>query len=135
MEKLVARLPLQGVKGWVQYLESTIFLSPPESLISAPTTITKTTAEEELDVEMQEEEDAKSLELAKEKRCLALRNWSLDQLLHVARNGGVVKDEEVLRGVVEFLAVVGWFDVKKESEKGAVSFSLSLFPPSFHWYS
>ncbi|GAA5875536.1 hypothetical protein JCM16303_000661 [Sporobolomyces ruberrimus] len=122
LEKLVARLPLQGVKGWVQYLQSTIFLSPPESLISAPTTITKTTAEEELDVEMQEEEDAKSLELAKEKRCLALRNWSLDQLLHVARNGGVVKDEEVLRGIVEFLAVVGWFDVKKESEKGARSY-------------
>ncbi|GAA5900230.1 DNA-directed DNA polymerase [Sporobolomyces salmoneus] len=122
LEKLVAKLPLNGVKGWVNYLQHTLFLSPPEALISAPTTVTKTTADEEEDVEMQEEEDAKSLEASKEKRILAVRTWSLDQLLHVARNGGVVKDEEVLRNLVEFLAVVGWFDVKKELDSGARSY-------------
>lgn len=134
VEKLVSKLPLAGVKGWVAYLEHSLFLSPPEALIAAPTAVTKTTADEEEDVAMQEEQDAKTLEASKEKRILAVRTWTLDQLLHVARNGGVVKDDEVLRNLIEFLAVVGWFDVQKESDKGAVndppplSFSISPRP-------
>ncbi|GAA5941137.1 uncharacterized protein JCM15063_000657 [Sporobolomyces koalae] len=120
LEKLVAKLPISGVKGWVESLK-TLFLTPPESLVSAPTTTT--ISPETGDLEHQtEEEDAKSLEASKDKRVLAIRTWSLDQMLHVARNGGVVKDDEVLRTLTEFLAVVGWFDIKKESDSGARSY-------------
>lgn len=126
LEKFVAKLPMTGVKGWVGFLIKDLYLNPPTSLIEAPITVTKPQGEEEEDVEMQEEEDEKSLQLGKEKRLNAIRNWSLDQLLHVARNGGVVKDEKVLKDLVEFLATVGWFEIKKESDKGAVSFKLFL---------
>ncbi|GAA5947327.1 hypothetical protein JCM3765_001627 [Sporobolomyces pararoseus] len=122
LEKLVSKLPLNGVRGWVNYLIKDLYLNPPSLLIQAPITVTKTQGAVEEDVEMQEEEDEKSLQLSKEKRLTAIRNWSLDQLLHVARNGGVVKDEGVLKNLIEFLSVVGWFEIKKESEKGARSY-------------
>jgi len=124
LEKIVNKLSLSGVKGWVQYLQG-LFLSPPQSLIEEPTTDSKDKLGDEQE-ENEIEDDAKTLEAAKEKRILAQRTWALDQLLHVARNGGVVKDEEVVRGMVEFLAVVGWFDIKKESDKGAVRQKLTL---------
>ena len=95
-------------------------MNPPQSLIEEPTTDSKDKMGDAEGEEEIIEDDAKTLEAAKEKRIMAQRTWALDQMLHVARNGGVVKDEEVVRGMVEFLAVVGWFDIKKESDKGAV---------------
>ncbi|BGP13813.1 hypothetical protein JCM10213_006354 [Rhodosporidiobolus nylandii] len=98
LERVVGRLPLQGVKGWITYLQGMI-LSPPL------------------------EEGAEELEQdEREKRETALRTWALDQLLHVARNGGVQKDEEAMKGALEFLAVAGWFEVTKEGDKGARSY-------------
>ncbi|GAA5968040.1 hypothetical protein JCM11641_003709 [Rhodosporidiobolus odoratus] len=98
LEKIVARLPLSGVKGWISYLQ-TMILTP------------------------EQEEGSEILDQAeKDKRLTAQRTWALDQLLHVARNGGVQKDEEAMRGVLEFLAVVGWFEVVKEGSKGARSY-------------
>ncbi|GAA6006454.1 hypothetical protein JCM11491_004966 [Sporobolomyces phaffii] len=122
LEKLVARLPLPGVHGWVEYLVHRLFLAPPELLIAAPMSVTTQHGDEHDDQAMQDDDDLATLERAKDKRVLAVRTWALDQLLHVARNGGVVKDEEVSRRLIEFLAVVGWFDVKKQSDKGARSY-------------
>ncbi|CEQ39726.1 SPOSA6832_01297 [Sporobolomyces salmonicolor] len=110
LERIVSRLPLVGVKGWVSYLQK-LFLEPSVAAV-APA----------VGDDAEEEEDAAAAAREAEKRLTAQRTWALDQLLHVARNGGVVKDEEVVRGLVEFLAVVGWFEVKKESDKGARSY-------------
>jgi DNA polymerase phi len=79
--------------------------------------------ETELDAQDETEQEANA---DKEKRLTAQRTWALDQLLHVGKNGGVQKDEEAMKGMLEFLAVVGWFEVTKEASKGAVR----LLPPS-----
>ncbi|GAA5863751.1 hypothetical protein JCM1840_005755 [Sporobolomyces johnsonii] len=110
LERIVSRLPLVGVKGWVSYLQK-LFLEPSVAPVASA-----------VEDDAEEEEDAAAAAREAEKRLTAQRTWALDQLLHVARNGGVVKDEEVVRGLVEFLAVVGWFEVKKESDKGARSY-------------
>ncbi|GAA5848454.1 hypothetical protein JCM8547_004518 [Rhodosporidiobolus lusitaniae] len=110
LERVVARLPLQGVKGWIAYLQSMV-LSPSEAQ-----------SEDGEDVAMAVDEDEKLEPAEKEKRITAQRIWALDQLLHVGKNGGVEKDEEAVRGLLEFLAVVGWFEVTKEGSKGARSY-------------
>ncbi|GAA6004581.1 hypothetical protein JCM10207_000945 [Rhodosporidiobolus poonsookiae] len=102
LERFVARLPLAGVRGWVAHLQGEVL---------APSAATD------------EVEGGEELEVAeREKRVTAQRSWALDQLLHVGKNGGVQKDEEVVRGLLEFLAVVGWFEVTKEGSKGARSY-------------
>ncbi|GAA6061834.1 hypothetical protein JCM10212_000751 [Sporobolomyces blumeae] len=116
LEKIVSRLPLSGVKGWVQYLQQ-LFLEPSSSLVTASTSKDAIAA-----ADNDEEEDPAAAAAALEKRLTAQRTWALDQMLHVARNGGVVKDDETVRGLVEFLAVVGWFDIRKDSDKGARSY-------------
>lgn len=99
VEKVVAKLDLKGVKGWIKYL--TAFILGEEKSIE--------------DGAVAEETDAED-----EKSIVARRIWAFDQLLHVARLGGLPKDDETLAGLLEFFAVLGWFEVRK-SGKGAVS--------------
>ncbi|BGO97632.1 rDNA transcriptional regulator POL5 [Rhodotorula toruloides] len=102
LEKIVVKLPLSagGVRGWVAYLRSVV-LSP--SLLGS-------------------EEGAEAKE-DEEKVVAAQRNWAFDQMLFVVRNASVEKDDELVKGLLEFLAVVGWFEVRKEGGKGARSYT------------
>lgn len=104
LERIVVKLPLAatGVRGWVAYLRGVV-LSP--SLLGAEG------AEVAGDADEKHDED---------KAVAAQRNWAFDQMLFVARNASVDKDDELVKGLLEFLAVVGWFDVRKEGSKGAV---------------
>ncbi|GEM09587.1 DNA polymerasephi subunit [Rhodotorula toruloides] len=102
LEKVVVKLPLAagGVRGWIAYLRGVV-LSP--SLLGS---------------------DADDDDAAKEdddKLIAAQRNWAFDQMLFVVRNASVEKDDELVKGLLEFLAVVGWFEVRKEGGKGARS--------------
>lgn len=107
VEKLVAKLDLKAVKGWVKYLRELILGE--ETLL--------------------EEESAAPIEQEDEKTVAAKRVWAFDQLIHVVKSGAVIKDDELLAGLLEFFAVLGWFEVRK-SGKGAVSsFFLSSFSP------
>ncbi|BGP29993.1 DNA-directed DNA polymerase [Rhodotorula toruloides] len=103
LEKIVVKLPLSagGVRGWVAYLRSVV-LSP--SLLGS-------------DVE---DEQAKEDE---DKVVAAQRNWAFDQMLFIVRNASVEKDDELVKGLLQFLAVVGWFEVRKEGGKGARSYT------------
>ncbi|GAA6042776.1 hypothetical protein JCM8097_007471 [Rhodosporidiobolus ruineniae] len=103
LERFVARLPLSGVKGWIAHLQE---------IVLSPSAAEEETEEGEEDLDQQE----------REKRLTAQRTWALDQLLHVGKNGGVAKDDEAMKGLLEFLAVVGWFEVTKEGSKGARSY-------------
>ncbi|BGO89524.1 hypothetical protein NBRC10512_003985 [Rhodotorula toruloides] len=102
LEKIVVKLPLSagGVRGWVAYLRSVV-LSP--SLLGSDD-----------DEQAKEDED---------KVVAAQRNWAFDQMLFVVRNASVEKDDELVKGLLEFLAVVGWFEVRKEGGKGARSYT------------
>lgn len=94
VEKIVAKLDLKGVRGWIKYLYE--FILGGESDADEPAEV----------------EDEKSV--------AARRMWAFDQLLHVVKSGVVPKDDEILAGLLEFFAVLGWFEVRK-SGKGAVS--------------
>ncbi|KAM0756343.1 hypothetical protein T439DRAFT_345128 [Meredithblackwellia eburnea MCA 4105] len=98
LERIIARLDIKGVRGWVKYLRELALGSP---------------VEDEEKVAVQDEED--------EKIVATRRTWAFDQLLHVAKSGAVVKDDELTAGLLEFFAVLGWFNVKK-SGKGARSY-------------
>lgn len=63
------------------------------------------------EIEMVVEED--------EKTVTGRRVWAFDQLLHIIKAVAVPKDDEILAGLLEFFAVLGWFQVRK-SGKGAV---------------
>ena len=103
MEKIVAKLDLKGTRGWVAYLK--------EFVLGAE----------------REAEDGDVPEAEDEKTVTARRMWGFDQLLHVAKSGSVAKDDELIAGLLEFFAVLGWFEVRK-SGKGAVSAHKHLFP-------
>ncbi|BGP37888.1 DNA-directed DNA polymerase [Rhodotorula kratochvilovae] len=109
LERIVARLNVAGVRGWVAHLRGVI-LAP---------AVDAAAADEGADAE---ETDAVEDAQAREKRLTAQRNWAFDQLLFVVRNGSVEKDDEVVTGLLEFLAVVGWFEINKEGSKGARSY-------------
>ena len=98
IEKIVAKLDAKGVKGWVKYLKDFIIGEPAKLL----------------------EEGETEIELEDEKSVSSKRMWAFDQLLHVAKTTILPKDDETLAGLLEFFAVLGWFEVKK-SGKGAVS--------------
>lgn len=91
------------MKGWVKYLKD--FILGEQTIVEEGEAIVEVTAEDE-------------------KALIARRMWAFDQLLHVARVGGGQKDDEVLAELLEFFAVLGWFEVRK-SGKGAVSSSSS----------
>ncbi|GAA5822951.1 hypothetical protein JCM11251_004433 [Rhodosporidiobolus azoricus] len=110
LERFVARLPLSGAKGWISHLQSMILA--PSAATDEDFTLSGAVIEGEEDL----------LPAEREKKVTAQRTWALDQLLHVGKNGGVAKDEEALKGLLEFLAVVGWFEVQKEASKGARSY-------------
>lgn len=95
IEKIVAKLDLKGTRGWVAYLK--------EFVIGAE----------------QESEDGVVPQPEEEKIVAARRTWAFDQLLHVVKSGSVPKDDELIAGLLEFFAVLGWFEVRK-SGKGAV---------------
>lgn len=99
IEKVVAKLDLKGVRGWVKYLKDFVIGEEAKLLEDGQT-------EEDIEVE-------------DEKTVASRRMWAFDQLLHVAKSGALPKDDETLAGLLEFFAVLGWFQVRK-SGKGAV---------------
>ncbi|GAA5996088.1 uncharacterized protein JCM10292_007386 [Rhodotorula paludigena] len=108
LERLVVKLPLAGTRGWVAHLRSVV-LAP-------------ALAEAQDDAAMEGEGEGGDDAQTRDKAVAAQRNWALDQLLFVVRNASVEKDDDLVKGLLEFLAVVGWFDVKKEASKGARSY-------------
>lgn len=94
---------MKGARGWVAYLK--------ELILGADQT----------------SEDGVVPEAEDEKVVTARRMWGFDQLLHVAKSGSVPKDDELIASLLEFYAVLGWFEVRK-SGKGAVSCSAE-WPP------
>lgn len=114
LERIVVKLNLAGVRGWVAHLRGVV-LAPAidDAAALSGSGADGDDADETSNALL---EDAQ----ARDKRLTAQRNWALDQLLFVVRNAGVAKDDEVVTGLLEFLAVVGWFDVLKEASKGAV---------------
>ena len=97
VERLVAKLDVKGVKGWAAYLKEFAL------------------GEEHV------REDGTLTEPEEEKLVATRRVWAFDQLLHIAKSGAVEKDDELLASLLEFFAVLGWFEVKK-SGKGARSY-------------
>lgn len=100
------KLDAKSLPGWVRYLKDTVLGGE----VEAPA----------LDGEEPE---------VKAKAVTARRMWAFDQLLQVARNGSLAKDDALLSDMLEFLAVLGWFEVRKAG-KGAVSLPASLV---FQW--
>ncbi|SCV69168.1 BQ2448_2188 [Microbotryum intermedium] len=102
IEKVVAKFDLKSVRGWISYLKEFI-----------------------LGNSEQEEGEGSAIGLALEpeqvKALAARRTWAFDQLLHLVRSTAVAKDDEIIASVLEFFAVLGWFDVRK-SGKGARSY-------------
>lgn len=121
LDRIVAKLPLQAVKGWVAHLRS---------IVLEPTVVRPVAAADaETDSNDGDEEEATLEEDAsdREKRITAQRTWAFDQMLTVVRSGSVPKDDELISSLLEFLAVVGWFDVIESgtSTKGARSYAVS----------
>ena len=104
IEKVVAKLDLKGVRGWVKYLKE--FVIGEEAKL------------------LGDGETENVIEAEDEKAVSNRRIWAFDQLLHVAKSGALPKDDETLAGLLEFFAVLGWFEVRK-SGKGAVSLFFS----------
>lgn len=119
LDRIVAKLPLAAVKGWVAHLRTVIL---------EPTVVKAADAEQE-----EEEEEDGSFEGGaaaadasdREKRVTAQRTWAFDQLLTVVRSGNVPKDDDLVSSLLEFLAVIGWFDVTKSGTKGARSYAIA----------
>jgi DNA polymerase phi len=107
IEKIVAKLDLKGVRGWIKYLKSFILGEANE--------------DEEDDAEIAADGTIAVKEAEDEKSVTAKRIWAFDQLLHIVKANTVQKDDEVLAGLLEFFAVLGWFQIRK-SGKGAVSY-------------
>ncbi len=105
IEKIVAKLDLKGVRGWIKYLKSFILGEANE--------------DEEDDAEIAADGTIAVKEAEDEKSVTAKRIWAFDQLLHIVKANTVQKDDEVLAGLLEFFAVLGWFQIRK-SGKGAV---------------
>ncbi|SGY73558.1 BQ5605_C005g03303 [Microbotryum silenes-dioicae] len=101
IEKIVAKFDLKSVRGWINYLKEFILGN----------------GEQEAD----ESSMGLALEPEQVKALAARRMWAFDQLLHLVRSTAVTKDDEIIAGVLEFFAVLGWFDVRK-SGKGARSY-------------
>lgn len=122
LDRIVAKLPLQAVKGWVAHLRSIVL----EPTVVRP--VTAADAEAGANDADDDEEEATLEEDAsdREKRITAQRTWAFDQMLTVVRSGSVPKDDELISSLLEFLAVVGWFDVTESgSTKGARSYVVS----------
>ncbi|KAM0792376.1 hypothetical protein ACM66B_005056 [Microbotryomycetes sp. NB124-2] len=102
VEKVVNKLDLKGTRSWVKYLRESIL-------------VTEIEAEPVEDVE-----DGAVIS----RGIAARRMWAFDQLLHVVKASAVPKDDELLAELLEFFAVLGWFDVRK-SGTGARSYSPS----------
>ncbi|POY74321.1 hypothetical protein BMF94_2515 [Rhodotorula taiwanensis] len=119
LDRIVAKLPLAAVKGWVAHLRTVIL---------EPTVVKAADAEQE-----EEEEEDGSFEGGaaaadasdREKRVTAQRTWAFDQLLTVVRSGNVPKDDDLVSSLLEFLAVIGWFDVTESGTKGARSYAIA----------
>ncbi|GAA5868932.1 hypothetical protein JCM3774_006794 [Rhodotorula dairenensis] len=123
LDRIVAKLPLPAVKGWVAHLRAIVL----EPTVVQPIAETGTTDKD--DDEAEEDavvEDASD----REKRITAQRTWAFDQLLTVVRSGAVPKDDELIASLLEFLAVVGWFEVTNpgSASKGARSYAASSNP-------
>ncbi|GAA5989331.1 hypothetical protein JCM10908_001261 [Rhodotorula pacifica] len=117
LDRIVAKLPLSAVKGWVAHLRS-IVLEPSVVQPIIDGTNAGADAEDEEDTTIEDASD-------REKRITAQRTWAFDQLLTVVRSGAVPKDDELISSLLEFLAVVGWFEVSKSGSKGARSYAVS----------
>jgi DNA polymerase phi len=102
-EKLVAKLDLKGAKGWVKYLR--------EFALNAGGVVDSV------------EDTGLALEADQTKAVNARRMWAFDQLLHVAKTSAVPKDDELIAELLEFFAVLGWFEIRKSGSKGAVRIS------------
>ncbi|KAK4703351.1 DNA polymerase phi, partial [Phenoliferia sp. Uapishka_3] len=99
VERVVAKLDIKGVRGWVKYLR--------ELALGEDKTI---------------EDGAEPTEVVDDEKSIAARRlWAFDQLLHVVKAGNVPKDDELIASLLEFFAVLGWFEVRK-SGKGARSY-------------
>lgn len=106
-EKLVAKLDLKGARGWVKYLK--------DFALTAGGTADSVS----VNGLAPDADEAKAMN--------ARRMWAFDQLLHVVKTSAVPKDDELIAELLEFFAVLGWFEVRKSGSKGAVSpFSLCL---------
>ncbi|GAA5938783.1 hypothetical protein JCM3775_001989 [Rhodotorula graminis] len=119
LERIVVKLDVAGVRGWVAHLRG-VFLAPTvdDSASSSATNGDGDDVDPEAGNDNALVEDAQ----ARDKRLTAQRNWALDQLLFVVRNASVAKDDDVVTALLEFLAVVGWFDIVSEATKGARSY-------------
>lgn len=121
LDRIVAKLPLQAVKGWVAHLRSIVLEPTVVRPVTAADVETGSNDEDE-EEEATVEEDASD----REKRITAQRTWAFDQMLTVVRSGSVPKDDELISSLLEFLAVVGWFDVTESgTTKGARSYAVS----------
>ncbi|KAL8283181.1 hypothetical protein RQP46_005959 [Phenoliferia psychrophenolica] len=99
VERVVAKLDIKGVRGWVKYLR--------ELALGEEQTI---------------EDGAGPSEQAEDAKAIAARRlWAFDQLLHVVKAGNIPNDDELIASLLEFFAVLGWFEVRK-SGKGARSY-------------
>lgn len=102
IEKMVAKLDLKACKGWTKWLKDFVLAGGPG------------------DDKAKEDDGTFSLDADEEKAMNPRRLWACDQLLHVVKTTAVAKDDELIADLLEFFAVLGWFDVKKAG-KGAVS--------------
>lgn len=113
LDRTVAKLPLSAVKGWVAHLRT---------IVLVPTVVE---AGEEVDAADEEVLPGADAASDREKRIASQRTWAFDQLLTVVRSGLVPKDDELVSSLLEFLAVIGWFDVTKSGSKGARSYAVA----------
>ncbi|KAK4053864.1 DNA-directed DNA polymerase [Microbotryomycetes sp. JL201] len=102
IEKIVNKLDMKGTRSWVRFLRESILIT---------------------EVETEPIEDVEDGGIVN-RGIAARRMWAFDQLLHVAKATAVPKDDELLAELLEFFAVLGWFDVRK-SGTGARSYSPS----------
>jgi DNA polymerase phi len=55
------------------------------------------------------------------------RRWAIDQMVALCRNASVPKDDEWVTSVVDFLAVHGFYTIRKANKKSNIS-AVSQFP-------
>ncbi|KAK4058782.1 DNA-directed DNA polymerase [Microbotryomycetes sp. JL221] len=95
IEKLVNKLDTKGVRAWVKFLKEVVLVA------------------DEAETEQAHSEDTTEGAQDGNRILAAQRMWAFDQLLHVAKSAQVPKDDEESAGLLEFFAVLGWFDVRK----------------------
>ncbi|GAA5896425.1 hypothetical protein JCM8208_001871 [Rhodotorula glutinis] len=126
LERIVVKLDVAGVRGWVAHLRG-VFLAPAVDDAASTTSNGDGGADDDVDDATGNNDNALVEDAqARDKRLTAQRNWALDQLLFVVRNATVAKDDDVVTALLEFLAVVGWFDITSEATKGARSYVPSV---------